>query len=154
MTSRFLLAACLALAFVPAARAATQDVPTVAAATAADTVDAFSAALQAGEIARAAELLADDVLVLESGGAERSKAEYLAQHAAADAAFLKTAHVMRGERTARELGDVAWVGTESEIHASVEGQAVTVLSTETMVLARTAAGWRIVHIHWSSRKKP
>lgn len=30
---------------------------------------------------------------------------------------------------------------------------MTLLSTETMVLKNTAAGWQIVHIHWSSRPK-
>jgi len=166
MTPHLFACACLALAGLTVGHAAAAvhggDAHAVAAPMLADelvdpapaaTVDAFSAALKAGDLARVGELLADDVLVLESGGAERSKAEYLAQHAGADAAFLKTAHVTRGQRTVRELGDVAWVGTESEIHATDKGQAMTLLSTETMVLARTAAGWRIVHIHWSSRKK-
>jgi uncharacterized protein (TIGR02246 family) len=116
-------------------------------------VDAFSGAIAAGDLDAAAALLADDVLVLESGGAERSKAEYLASHAAADAEFLKNAHVQRGERTVRTSGELAWVGTESEIHTASDGRMVTLLSTETMVLQRMAAGWRIVHIHWSSRKK-
>ena len=31
--------------------------------------------------------------------------------------------------------------------------ALTLLSTETMVLKNTPNGWRIVHIHWSSRSK-
>jgi uncharacterized protein (TIGR02246 family) len=116
-------------------------------------VDAFGSAIAAGNIDAAAALLADDVLVLESGGAERSKAEYLAGHAAADAEFLKNAHVMRGQRTVRVVGDLAWVGTESMIHAAgADGLPLTLLSTETMVLQRAAAGWRIVHIHWSSRK--
>lgn len=56
-------------------------------------------------------------------------------------------------RTARIAGDLAWVGTESEMHASKDGVPMTLLSSETMVLARTADGWRIVHIHWSSRRK-
>lgn len=30
---------------------------------------------------------------------------------------------------------------------------MTLLSTETMVLERNGADWRIVHIHWSSRPK-
>ncbi|MGH8030291.1 MAG: YybH family protein [Arenimonas sp.] len=116
-------------------------------------VDEFSAALKAGDLARVGALLADDVLVLESGGAERSKEEYFASHAAADAEFLRDAHVMVTRRTARVVGDVAWVGTESEMHTSKSGVPLTMLSTETMVLARTSDGWRIVHIHWSSRKK-
>jgi ketosteroid isomerase-like protein len=117
-------------------------------------VDEFGAALQRGDLARAGALLADDVLVLEAGGAERSKAEYMASHAGADAEFLKQAHVQQGQRTSRVLGDTAWVGTESEVHATRDGKPATYLSAETMVLQRGADGWRIVHIHWSSRPKP
>jgi uncharacterized protein (TIGR02246 family) len=116
-------------------------------------VEEFSTALKAGDLARVGALLADDVLVLESGGAERSKQEYLGHHAGADAEFLKGTHVQVTGRTARIVGDLAWVGTESEMHASKDGVPLTLLSTETMVLARTADGWRIVHIHWSSRPK-
>jgi uncharacterized protein (TIGR02246 family) len=116
-------------------------------------VEAFSSALKAGDLERVGALLADDVLVLESGGAERSKQEYLGHHAGADAEFLKDTHIQVTGRTARLAGDFAWVGTESEMHASKDGAPLTLLATETMVLARTADGWRIVHIHWSSRTK-
>lgn len=116
-------------------------------------VEEFSTALKAGDLDRVAALLADDVLVLEGGGAERSKQEYLAHHAGADAGFLKGTHVQVTHRTARIAGDLAWVGTESEMHAAKDGAPPTLLSSETLVLARTADGWRIVHIHWSSRPK-
>jgi ketosteroid isomerase-like protein len=116
-------------------------------------VDAFSTALQAGDLKRAGNWLADDVLILESGGAERSKAEYLGGHAKHDAEFLKNARVQLKQRTARVSGDLAWVSSESELHASKDGKPLTLLSTETMVLERGTPGWRIVHIHWSSRPK-
>lgn len=118
-----------------------------------DVVERFSAALQAGDLERAGELLSDDVLILESGGAENSREEYLGGHAIHDAAFLKEAHVVVARRTARVEGPLAWVGTESELHTTKEDKAMTLLSTETMVLKKTAAGWRIAHIHWSSRPK-
>jgi ketosteroid isomerase-like protein len=118
------------------------------------TVDAFGAALHAADLAKVAELLDDEVLVLESGGAERSKAQYLAEHAGADAEFLREAHVQQTDRRAHIAGDMGWVGTESEIHATRDGKPMTLLSTETMVLQRSSGGpWRIVHIHWSSRPK-
>ena len=116
-------------------------------------VDQFSAAMKAGDLDRAGGLLADDVLILESGGAEHSRKEYLAGHAVHDAAFLKNAHVQITRRTARMEGKVTWVGTESELHSSKDGKPLTMLSTETMVLRQTQAGWRITHIHWSSRPK-
>ena len=116
-------------------------------------VEAFSTALQAADLGRAGALLAEDVLILESGGAERSKEEYLGGHAGHDAEFLKTAQVQLVHRTARREGGLAWVGTESELHASKDGKPMALLSTETMVLKNTPNGWRIVHIHWSSRPK-
>ena len=117
-------------------------------------VDEFSAALQAADLARVEALLNPDVLVLESGGAERSRAEYFLEHAGADAAFLKGATVKLLRRVARADADLAWVGSESEIHASRDGKALLLLSSETMVLRRADGAWRIVHIHWSSRPKP
>lgn len=116
-------------------------------------VEQFSSALKAGDLKRAGEVLADDVLILESGGAERSRDEYLGGHATHDAAFLKDAHIQITRRTARMEAAIAWVGTESELHATKAGKPLTLLSTETMVLKNTPAGWRIVHIHWSSRPK-
>lgn len=116
-------------------------------------VEQFSKALQAANFDQVRALLADDALILESGGAERSREEYLGHHAISDAAFLKGAHVQVKQRTARTEGPLAWVGTESELHATKDGKALTLLSTETMILKRTGADWRIVHIHWSSRPK-
>lgn len=118
-----------------------------------EVIEQFSAALQAGDLERAGKLLADDVLILETGGAENSREEYLSGHAIHDATFLKGVHVVVTRRTARIEGPLAWVGTESELHTTKEGKPMTLLSTETMVLKQTAAGWRIVHIHWSSRPK-
>lgn len=118
-----------------------------------EVIEQFSVALQAGDLERAGKLLADDVLILESGGAENSREEYLGGHAIHDAAFLKESHVVVTRRTARVEGPLAWVGTESELHTTKEGKPMSLLSTETMVLKQTATGWRIVHIHWSSRPK-
>jgi ketosteroid isomerase-like protein len=128
------------------------DVP-AAAKDAVATVDRFSAALASGDLARAGKELDPDVLILESGGAERSAAEYLGGHARSDAEFLKTAHQQLLRRSAHTSGDFAWVASESELHLQKDGKPVTVLSTETMLLQRSASVWKIVHIHWSSRKK-
>ena len=137
-------------AAAPAAPASTDDAATAPAEAVAER---FSTALQAGDLDTVGGLLAEDVLILESGGAERSRAEYLQHHAISDSEFLKTAHVQRLRRTARIEGGMAWIGTESEIHTTKDGQPLALLSTETMVLRETPSGWRIVHIHWSSRPK-
>lgn len=124
-----------------------------AAAPALAVVEAFSTALKAGDLKTAGTHLAEDVLILESGGAEHSRQEYLGGHAGHDAAFLKDAQIEHKARTARIEGDLAWVGTESELRTSQKGVPVTLMSTETMLLKRVPAGWQIVHIHWSSSPK-
>lgn len=116
-------------------------------------VDRFSAALSEGDLTRAGMELDPNVLILESGGAEHSAAEYLGGHAKSDAEFLKTAHQQLRRRTAHASGDLAWVASESELHIQKDGKSGTILSTETMLLQRHASAWKIVHIHWSSRKK-
>ena len=134
------------------ASTATQDVP-VAARAAVAVIERFQQSLAASDFKTVGELLSADVLILESGGAESSRDEYLGHHAISDAQFLKGTHSQIKRRTARIDGGLAWVGTESELHASKDGKPMTLLSTETMVLKHTPAGWRIVHIHWSSRPK-
>lgn len=114
-------------------------------------VDAFGKALAAGDTAAALNLLDPAVTILESGGVERSRDEYAAHHLGADAAFLRDATVTPVWRTARAHGALAWVGSESRVAAVSKGKPVKLMSTETMVLSQTPDGWRIVHIHWSSR---
>lgn len=135
------------------AAAAASDVP-AAAASAVSVVERFGKALQAGDLKAAGALLDANVMILESGGVERSRQEYLGHHAISDAAFLKNAHVQLQRRTARIDGPLAWVGSVSELHTTKDGKSLTLLSTETMVLRRSGPDWRIVHIHWSSRPKP
>ncbi|HQW07798.1 MAG TPA: c-type cytochrome [Steroidobacteraceae bacterium] len=115
-------------------------------------VDAFGAALVAGELGKAKLLLDPGVIVLEAGGAQRSREEYMGEHAVADARFLHGAHVQVTRRIARAEGDMAWVASESTIHAHGDKPA-SLLATETMVLARKGNAWRIVQIHWSSQEK-
>jgi hypothetical protein len=116
-------------------------------------VDAFSAAVKAVKLDAAEKLLDPDVLILESGGSERSRDEYMGGHAIADAAFLQNARQQLKYRQAQAEGNFAWVATESIFDSTENGKELTLLSTETMLLKKTAQGWRIVHIHWSSRPK-
>lgn len=116
-------------------------------------VERFGKALAAGDFKTVETLLSPDVLILETGGAERSRAEYMGHHAISDAQFLKGTHNQLKHRRARMAGGLVWVGTESELHASKDGKPLTLLNTETMVLKKSGADWRIVHIHWSSRPK-
>lgn len=128
-----------------------QDTPPEAA-EAARAVDAFSAAIKAADLSQASALLDPEVVILESGGSERSRAEYLGEHAVADAAFMQGAQQVLRYRKARVIGELAWVATESLLETG-KGEGRSLLrSTETMVLRKGPQGWKIVHIHWSSRK--
>jgi ketosteroid isomerase-like protein len=120
-----------------------------AAADAVATVDRFTRALLSNDLDAAAAELDANVVILEMGGAEHSKAEYLAGHAKHDAEFLAAAQLTLRRRAAAASGDVAWVLSESTIKALLKTPD-PIDATETMVLRRTAAGWKIVHIHWSS----
>jgi ketosteroid isomerase-like protein len=122
------------------------------AAAAVEVLERFSAALRRGDLEAVAAELDPAVLVLEGGGAERSREEYLGGHAGHDAEFLKAARIRLKRRSAQAVGDLAWIGSESEIHATRKGEPLNLSSTETVVLQRRAEGWKIVHIHWSSRR--
>lgn len=114
-------------------------------------VDAFHAALGAGDTAGALTFLAPDVTIFEEGGAERSRDEYASHHLASDAAFAAASEAMVARRSGRADGDIAWITSEGRTTGQFNGRAVDRLTTETMVLKRHADGWRIHHIHWSSR---
>jgi ketosteroid isomerase-like protein len=114
-------------------------------------VDAFHAALKAGDTAGALALLAEEAMIFEAGGAERSRAEYASHHLGADAAFAAAVESTMLRRSGRVDGDMAWIMSEGRTTGQFNGRAVDRLTAETMVLRRGPDGWRIQHIHWSSR---
>lgn len=117
---------------------------------AAAVVDAFHAALERGDTVGASALLANDALVFESGGAERSKAEYASHHLAADAAFAKAVRRVITRRTGHSDGRLAWIATETATQGTYKDRAINSVGVETMVLQREGTAWRIKHVHWSS----
>ncbi|MFD3263869.1 YybH family protein [Phenylobacterium ferrooxidans] len=121
---------------------------------AAATIDAFHAALKAGDGDGATALMSDDALVFEAGGAERSKAAYTAEHLAADIKFERDASASIRQRVGAAAGGIAWIATEGRVQGHSGDKVLDRLTTETMVLRRTPAGWRIVHVHWSSHATP
>lgn len=114
------------------------------------TVDAFHRALARGDQAATAALMADDALIYESGGVERSKAEYASLHLPADAAFAKAVTRTPTRRHVRAEGALAWVASEATVKGAYKGRTINSRSVETMVLRLAGPAWRIVHIHWSS----
>ena len=129
-------------------------VPASAASTPVATVEAFHAALDRGDTTVVLALLAEDVLILEEGGGEASRAEYAAHHLVADAAYAKTTRGTVTRRTVKVAGDLGWVASEGRTTGQYKGKPVDRLTAETMVLKRAGDGWQVVHIHWSSRVPP
>lgn len=117
----------------------------------AKTVHAFHSALESGDSAGALRLLTDDVQVLEAGGME-SAAEYRAHHLPADIEFARAVKSEPGEVQVKVRGDVAWAAATSTTRGTFRNRSINSAGAELMVLVRTASGWRIAAIHWSSRR--
>ncbi len=117
-----------------------------------DALAAFHAALTSGDKARVAELLAADVTIYESGYVERSRAEYAGHHLPEDIAFAKTASRKVLQTSERMEGKLAMIWQETETTAKHKGKNIHIFGTETSLLEKQDGQWRIVHVHWSSRK--
>ncbi len=114
-------------------------------------VHAFHDALAAGDSARALALLHSDVQVFESGHAEDLE-EYRSGHLGADMEFAaSTERELLAEEVSRLDGRLALYLSEYRMTGSFRGREIDGHGTETMLLVRSAEGWRIRHIHWSSR---
>ena len=123
-----------------------------AAADAAKVVDAFMSALVGGQFESARQLMAPDSVVMANGQVLGLRDAYIDGAAKGDSTALRSVQRELVRRDGRAGTDVAWVVSEKRLRpiaAAANGPAETVV--ETMVLARTAAGWKITHIHWSGR---
>lgn len=149
--ARSLCLALLLAAGASAALPAQQPGPGDSAAVAA-VVERYHQALADGDSAAAVALLAADAVILESGGLE-TRDQYRSHHLPGDIQF---ARAMRSERANVRVvvqGGVAWVSSTSVSQGTYRDRAIDSAGAELMVLARTAEGWKIRAIHWSSRAR-
>jgi len=114
-------------------------------------VEAFHAALAAGDSVGVLALLAPDAVVLESGDLE-ARAEYAAHHLGADMAFVRAVPSTRVTTEVFQDGNAAWVASITTSKGTYRGREIASQGAELMVLSRTDAGWRVRAIHWSSRR--
>ena len=146
------------LASIIFAAAAVCALPSPAAAQAADgeearvraTVEGFKDALRSGDGDAALALLHADVRIFESGHAE-TKEEYASGHLAGDMAFLSAVESTTTWSSVDVRADLAVYLSEYETTGTFRDREIDAHGTETMLLVRTANGWKIRHIHWSSR---
>lgn len=113
-------------------------------------VSSFHAALARGDTDAALRLLAPDAVILESGSVE-TREEYRSHHLSADMEFAQAVPARQGAMQVTVSGDVAWVSSSSVTKGTFHERAINSAGAELMVLSRTAAGWVIRAIHWSSR---
>jgi ketosteroid isomerase-like protein len=117
-----------------------------------ETVHRYHDALSRGDSAVALALLTPDAIVLESGGME-TRAEYRAQHLPADMAFAAGVPSQRTVRRVEVTGGMAWVASTSTSQGEFRGRPINSAGAELIILNRTAEGWKISAIHWSSRTR-
>ncbi|MEO7822389.1 MAG: DUF4198 domain-containing protein [Gemmatimonadaceae bacterium] len=137
---------------VPGAAGSTNRLKENDSSTVANLVSAYHRALSTGDSAAALALLAPDAVILESGGME-SREEYRSHHLPGDIQFAKTVASVQGPLRVKVVGDVAWATSTSVSQGRFNGRDINSVGAELMVLTRTAAGWRINAIHWSSRAR-
>jgi len=131
----------------PPARASAAD-----SAAAGDVVRQFHADLTAGDSAAALALLATDAVILEAGVVE-SRDEYRRDHLSEDMRFAAAVSTRTSPLRVVLAGDSAWVTSTSEVTGTFDGQPIRSMGAELVVLTRSAEGWRIRAIHWSSRRR-
>jgi ketosteroid isomerase-like protein len=115
-------------------------------------VVAYHVALASGDSTAALTLLTPDALIVESGGIE-TLAEYRSHHLPADIGFARAIKSERSPVRVVVQGDAAWATSTSTAQGEYRGRQINSSSAELMVLSRTAAGWKIRAIHWSSRPR-
>ena len=138
----------LALLWLPAAAAAQdQDQAEVRAVAA-----AFGKSLAAGDSLAAIALLHPEVVIFE-GGAWESLEDYRKGHLRADMRFLQSLKQETLRDAITVSGDLAMVTREYSSIGTVGERSIDSVGVETMILIRTSEGWKIRHIHWSSRAR-
>lgn len=113
-------------------------------------VDAFHGALASGDSTLALSFLAEDAIILESGGIE-DREHYRTGHLAADIRFARAVSRERGQIRVTREGDVAWAHSRSTSKGKMGDREIDSRGAELMVLSRTNGEWKIRAIHWSSR---
>jgi ketosteroid isomerase-like protein len=141
----FIVAFLVAAPIIPV-QAQTADVDSAAA----SAVRAYHEALVAGDSLAVLRLLAPDALILENGD-RKTREEYREHHLQADIRFSQAVPTRRSAVQVIVSGDVAWASSTSVTQGTYQKRPINLSGAELMVLSRTASGWVIRAIHWSSR---
>lgn len=117
---------------------------------AAKAVSLFHQSLRSGDNKTARALLADDVIIFEGGGVERSAEEYANHHMLSDMKYLAAVESKQLEHRVFTNGDMAYSISRSKTTGTYKDKKVDYTGMESMTLTNTDSGWKITHIHWSN----
>ena len=147
------LSAAVAFAWAKTGPAAATSAPQVSAAArdAARTVDVFMAALVSGQLEQARAQMTPNAVVVANGQVFGERDAYIDGAAKGDSAALRSVQRELARRDAHAGTDVAWVVSEKRLRPMGAPQGPNEVVVETMLLAKTPAGWKITHVHWSGR---
>ena len=121
--------------------------------TPAETVSAFHEAIARLDTVQSLAYLYPDVIIFESGRAEMSRDEFASGHLGADMSFAaETTREVTYSQTITE-GNVAVVMNRIATSGMMGDREINSVGVETMTLRREGGAWKIVHIHWSSRRQ-
>jgi ketosteroid isomerase-like protein len=115
-------------------------------------VHAFHSAVAEGDSVSALSVLADDVVILESGGVQ-DKEGYRSEHLAGDMRFARAVRRERGDIEVSVRGEVAWAYSTSVTQGQMGDREINSQGAELVVLAREDGAWKIKAVHWSSRRR-
>lgn len=116
---------------------------------AAKVVIQFRDALKAGNAEIVNSVLSKDVLIYESGNAERSSLQYVSGHMLSDMKYLASVDSEIIEHQVKISGDVAISTSQSKNISTKDGKTTERISMETIVVSKIKGQWLITHIHWS-----
>jgi ketosteroid isomerase-like protein len=115
-------------------------------------VAAFGKALATGDTSGALALLHPDVVIFEGGGWETLE-DYRKGHLRADINAMQSLKQETLRDVIKVSGDLALSTREYSTTGQRGERAIDNVGAESMVLLRTSTGWKIRHIHWSSRAR-
>ncbi len=113
--------------------------------------DALYTALREGNEAAVEKILAEDVLILEGGHAQTSRADYMGGHMKSDMAFLPNVNSTTLDRKVNQAGGLAWVITHSRTQGAYRDKEIDELAREMLVMKHDGHEWRVTLIHWGEK---
>lgn len=113
-------------------------------------VTQFHRVLKKGDKTTARKLLADNVLIFEGGGVERSADEYAHHHMLSDMKYIAAMNSESLEHNVKIMGNTAVSMSRSKNTGTYKEKERNYESMETIVLEKQDGEWKIIRIHWSN----